>query len=72
MSRNDNKERILSALQDLGGPASLPEILERLPEKFAERSVRRWLAQLVEQGRVRKSGRKRGTRYRLAEAGTPL
>ena len=72
MSRDDNKERILTALQDLGGPASLPEILERLPEDFAERSVRRWLAQLVERGQVRKSGRKRGTRYRLAEAGTPL
>ena len=72
MSRDDNKERILTALQELGGPASLPEILERLPADFAERSVRRWLAQLVEQGRVQKGGRKRGTRYQLAEAGTPL
>ncbi|GAA5111355.1 Fic family protein [Alloalcanivorax gelatiniphagus] len=72
MSRDDNKERILTALQELGGPASLPEILERLPADFAERSVRRWLVQLVEQGRVRKSGRKRGTRYQLAEAGAPL
>jgi len=63
--------RILEALQDLREPTGLPEILERLPEDFAERSVRRWLAQLAEQGHVVKTGRKRGTRYALAADTSP-
>jgi len=66
MPQHDKKDRILTVLRDLQEPAGLPQILERLPEDFAERSVRRWLAQLVEQGQVHKDGQKRGTRYRLA------
>ena len=31
---------------------------------FAERSVGRWLSELEDEGRVVKTGRKRGTRYR--------
>ncbi|WP_284455585.1 Fic family protein [Alloalcanivorax xenomutans] len=67
--RNHTKaDQILDVLWKLSAPASLPEILEHLPEGFAERSTRRWLSQLVEQGLVVKSGQKRGTRYRLAES----
>jgi len=62
----DNIAQVLNTLASLPQPASLPDILARLPEGFAERSVRRWLAQLSEQGRVLKSGHKRGTRYQLA------
>jgi hypothetical protein len=44
----------------------LPEILTLLPPSYAERSVRRWLAELVDDGVVIKSGQKRGTRYEIA------
>ena len=43
---------------------SLRELLALLPAEFAERSVRRWLSELEDEGRVAKTGRKRGTRYR--------
>ena len=43
---------------------SLPELLTLLPSGFAERSVGRWLSELEDEGRVVKTGRKRGTRYR--------
>ena len=43
---------------------SLPELLALLPAGFAERSVRRWLSELANEGRIAKTGRKRGTRYR--------
>ena len=35
----------------------------RLGKGFKERSVRRWLGLLVEEGAVKKIGQKRGTRY---------
>jgi predicted HTH transcriptional regulator len=47
-------------------PISLPELMHRLGESFKERSVRRWLHLLVEEGAVRKIGQKRGTKYIVA------
>ncbi|MFP1679663.1 hypothetical protein ACLD02_13255 [Alloalcanivorax sp. C16-2] len=46
MSPYQRQRHVLAALQQLGTSASLPEILQCLPEGFAERSVRRWLAGL--------------------------
>lgn len=66
-TRRDKITRLLDVLAGAPQPLALPDILARLPAGFAERSVRRWLAQLVDQGRVIRTGRKRGTRYRLAE-----
>ncbi len=63
--KTDTIAQVLNTLASLPQPASLPDILAHLPEGFAERSVRRWLAQLSEQGQVLKTGRKRGTRYQL-------
>ena len=43
---------------------SLPQLLALLPGGFAERSVRRWLSELEDEGRIARTGRKRATRYR--------
>ena len=48
-------------------PLSLREILDKLPQAYAERSVRRWLARLVHDDQVIKIGAKKGTRYRANE-----
>lgn len=56
----------MAVLRQLGlesEPISLPELMLRLGEGFKERSVRRWLGFLVDEGSVKKMGQKRGTKY---------
>ena len=66
------KLAVLEELRAQSGPLSLPELLALLPSGFAERSVRRWLSELEDEGQVAKTGRKRGTRYRaLAPDSSP-
>ena len=57
------KLAVLEVLRAQSEALSLPELLALLPPGFAERSVRRWLSELEREGRVAKTGRKRGTRY---------
>jgi hypothetical protein len=47
-------------------PLSFSEIQEQLPSKVAERTLRRWIANAVEQGRLTRTGKNRSTRYSLA------
>ena len=71
--QNDRKMAVLEQLDGQSDALSLPELMCLLPAGFAERSVRRWLAELVEEGRVARTGRKRATRYRaLAGSSTAL
>ena len=57
------KLAVFEVLRAQSEALSLPELLALLPPGFAERSVRRWLSELEREGRVAKTGRKRGTRY---------
>ena len=57
------KLAVLEVLRARSEALSLPKLLALLPPTFAERSVRRWLSELEHEGRVAKTGRKRGTRY---------
>ena len=66
MSLRDNKMVILRQLGQESEPVSLPELLEKLGTNFKERSVRRWLNQLIQEGTARKIGQKRGTKYLVA------
>lgn len=66
MSLRDNKMAVLRQLGLESDPISLPELMLRLGEGFKERSVRRWLGLLVEEGAVKKIGQKRGTKYLAA------
>ncbi len=63
MSLRDNKMMVLRLLSLEFEPIGLSELMHRLGENFKERSVRRWLHLLVEEGAVRKIGQKRGTKY---------
>jgi len=65
MNADAKKRAVLEMLGRESRPLALPEIMERLPEGYAERSLRRWLAEWVSEGVVARTGRKRGTRYVL-------
>lgn len=66
MSIRDNKTMILRLLGLESEPIGLLELMHRLGGGFKERSVRRWVHLLVEEGAVRKIGQKRGTKYIVA------
>ncbi len=66
MSLRDNKMAVLRQLGLESEPISQPELMLRLGEGFKERSVRRWLGLLAEDGAVKKIGQKRGTKYVVA------
>src|SRR5690348_9990038 len=63
MSLRDNKMIVLRQLGLESEPIGLPELMHKLGETFKERSVRRWLHCLVEEGAVKKLSQKRGTKY---------
>lgn len=71
MTTNNKKMAVLKVLESQQQAIRLPELLALLPPGYAERSVRRWLAELANEGRVIKSGQKRGTRYQLIEISGP-
>jgi len=68
MRYNSRKLAVLSALRKLArqtDTVTMPELMQKLGSLFVERSVRRWLNELMREGQVEKSGQKRGTRYRI-------
>jgi Fic family protein len=67
MQKTDRKMAVLMVLKEYKKPLQLPELSEILKNQFAERSLRRWLQELVEEGFVKKSGAKRSTSYEAIE-----
>lgn len=63
VTKKERKMAVLSALQKKNAPVSLNELMESLGPVFAERTVRRWLNEMVTEGLVIKTGHKSGTRY---------
>lgn len=67
VNKKDRKMAVFLALKQQDAPIDLPGLLEQLGPDYAERTVRRWLADMAEQGIVEKTGQKRGTRYRVIQ-----
>jgi fido (protein-threonine AMPylation protein) len=65
MISKDKKLTVLHLLSQEIEPINLPDLLKKLGEGYGERSVRRWLAEMINTGLVEKLGLKRGTRYRV-------
>jgi hypothetical protein len=63
MSLRDNKMAVLRQLSIESEAVSLRELMLKLDKEFKERSVRRWLDLLIEEGVVNKFGMKKGTKY---------
>jgi len=62
---NNKKMTVLHQLSQEAEPISLSGLLEKLGSDYAERSVRRWLSEMVAEGLVDKLGVKRATRYQI-------
>lgn len=69
MSLRDNKIAVLRQLGEESEPISMPDLLKKLGGHFKERSVRRWLHLLFEEGVIQKISKKRGTKY-IATSGS--
>ena len=67
MSIRDNKMAVLRQLGLSAEPMTLSDLMLRLGKGVKERSLRRWLALLIEEGSVIKVGQKRGTKYIAAK-----
>lgn len=65
MKTNDKKMALLHQLSKEKEPISLPAIVKKLGAKYAERSIRRWLSEMVTEGVVDKIGCRKSTRYQL-------
>ncbi len=65
MSKEDKKDLVLAALKQVGRAISLNDLLVILGEGFAERTVRRWLSQMANEGSIIKTGEKRSTLYQI-------
>ena len=67
MRSRDKKLAVLHQLSQESEPISLKPLLKKPGKGFVERSVRRWLTQMIGEGLVEKQGQKRGTRYRVIQ-----
>lgn len=69
---NAKIKQLLPSLLRNKSPLSLGQIQGILPEFIAERTLRRWLGELVTSGLLVKIGEKRGTKYTLSNKETPI
>ncbi len=65
MKNKPEKMAVFAILQKENRDMSLPELMTLLPANFTERTVRRWLSEMIIEKSVEKTGQKRGTRYRV-------
>lgn len=65
MGSKDKKLAALHQLEKESTPITLFALLEKLGSSYIERSVRRWLTEMVKEGVVEKIGEKRGTKYQI-------
>ena len=67
MKKTDKKSVFLKYLHQETDPLSLIDLIKKLPPGYPERTIRRWLNELVQEGIVEKSGQKKGTKYRVVQ-----
>lgn len=66
MTQSSKYRLVLNELREQPKPVSMSELLNLLGQNFKERTVRRWLSELIELGDVVKTGTLRSTRYQIA------
>lgn len=70
MSSKNKKLTVLHQLSQESEPIDLSNLLLKLGENYAERSVRRWLTEMSKEGLVEKLGHARGTKYQVINRAT--
>jgi Fic family protein len=63
----NRKMAVLHQLSQELEPITIHELLEKLDHSFIERTVRRWLAEMINEGIVEKIGHKRSTKYFISQ-----
>ena len=72
MNTKTRQAMLLKVLNEQQEPLAVPALLGLLPAgEYSDRTLRRWLSRMVEDGRVIRTGQKRSTRYQLAENARP-
>ncbi len=69
MAQKSKKMAVLRYLSQATEPVSLKNLIEKLGKEYNERTVRRWLQEMIQDGLIEKQGEKRGTQYQLAQGG---
>ena len=67
MDYKDKKMAVLHLLAQEKESISMPKLLDKLGSEYTERSVRRWLSDMIIDGLIEKEGNKKGTKYRVIE-----
>jgi Fic family protein len=67
MDFTDAKLAVFRQLQQETAPIGLKGLLNKLGPPFKERSVRRWLAEMIEEGFVEKTGNRKASRYKALQ-----
>lgn len=63
MTLEGQKLAVLVQLQQEKNPVSLKELIDKLGDEFKPRTVRRWLAEMAEEGLVQTLGKRKATKY---------
>jgi len=67
MESRDKKLRLLHQLSQETDPLSVKELLDKLEGDYSERTVRRWLAKIMKDGLVEKTGKNKAARYKIIQ-----
>ncbi len=65
MNTKDKKMAVLHQLSQESEPISLSALIHNLGNEYPERSVRRWLSEIIIEGLVEKIGYKKATKYQV-------
>jgi hypothetical protein len=68
MRFKDKKMAVLHQLSEEAEPISLLDLLRKMGKEYSERSLRRWLAKMVEEKSIEILGRKRATKYQALQS----
>ncbi len=71
MSLNDENLAVFQLLQQETAPIGIKQLLAKLGPDFKERTVRRWLAEMVDQGLVERIGNRRASKYQVLQGARP-
>ncbi len=72
MRRRDRKRIILCQLGQEAVPISLADLLDKLGYDCTERTLRRWLNELIEESLIKKSGNTKGAKYIATKMSTNI
>ncbi len=67
---HQKKQAVFREAPEQAGPIALKDLLVLLDKGYAERSVRRWLAEMAEKALVERVGQKRSSLYSAAARGS--